>query len=195
MAPKAFDIWDNDLLIDPSIFAPEDDDLPELYPGSDLDLDDEGPPGLYPISEEDINEEFDQLTEQVSEGEQTDNSNDDTVVSLSGSETEVLKQPYYPIGDILGTMVALILNASGPYPGDSLYPQSHCSRFMFYRVEGDFFHIEDQLQCSQAVLALELAQDPTFLPSHWYAHRCSIRSGFSSNCWLDSIPHLTMGNV
>ena len=139
--PKAFKAWDDDLLIDFSIFTPKDDNLPELCPGSDSDND--GPPGLYPISEEDFDEEFDRLTEPVSEGEQTDSSNNDTVVSLSGSETEVLERPYYSIGDILGTMVALILNASGPYPGNSLYPQSRRNRFTVYRVEGDFFRVED----------------------------------------------------
>ena len=193
--PKPLNVWDDDQIVDLSIFTPEDDDLPELYPESDSDSDDEGPPGLYPISEEDFDEESDQLTEPISEGEQTDSSNDDTVVSESGSETEALERPYYPIGDILGTTVALILDASGPYPGDSLYPQSRRSRFTVYRVEGDFFRIEDRLQRSQATLALGLTRDPTFSPSCWYAHRCSIRSGLSSNRWLDSTPHLTMGNV
>ena len=55
--------------------------------------------------------------------------------------------------------------------------------------------MEDRLQCSQAILALELVRDPAFSPSRWYAHRCSIRSGYSSCRWLDNIPHITMGDV
>ena len=108
------------------------------------DSDNDGPPGLYPISEEYFGEEFDRLIEPVSEGEQTDSSNNDTAVSLSGSETEVLERPYYSIGDILGTMVALILNASGPYPG------IHCthnrvatgSQFTEWRVTSSVLRID-----------------------------------------------------
>jgi len=210
--PKALGKLDDDLLVDSSMFNPEEnDDLPDLYPGSDSDSDDDSPPGLYPISEEDpesdnrdempdlqsvsdSDEESDRLTELLDD-ELTDNPDDEAIMGVSDSDTEISERPYHPIGDILGAMVTQILNALGPYPGDSLYPQSHCNRFTVYQVEGDFFHIEDRLQRSQAMLALELVQDPTFSPSHWYAHRCSLRSGYSSRRWLDGVPHITMGNV
>ena len=123
--PKNFNKWDDNLLVDLSIFSPEkDDSVPDLYHGDDLDSDNEDPPSLYPISEEES--EMDDRDEMP---DLQDNPDDDTVMDWSDSNMEINERPYCPIGDILGETVALILDASEPYPGDSLYPQSRRHRF------------------------------------------------------------------
>ena len=53
-------------------------------------------------------------------------------MGVSDSITEINKWPYHPISDIPGAMVTQILGASGPYPGDLLYPQSCHNRFTVY---------------------------------------------------------------
>ena len=92
-------------------------------------------------------------------------------------------------------MVAMILEASVPYPGDLLVPPSSQTQFSVYRVNDNFMRIEDQLQHTIANLPLERARRHDFAPARWYAHRCALCAGYSMRRLQDITPHLVMGDV
>ena len=117
-----------------------DDESPGLQSGADLDSEDVDPPRLWPINEVeselednddlpdlqsvlDSDEEVDYLSsDDISENELTDNPDDDTIINVSDTDTETDERPYRPIGDILSETIVWILDASVPYPHDSLFP-------------------------------------------------------------------------
>ena len=130
-----------------------------MWPISETDSegeDNDDLPGLQSVS--DSSEELDDLPpDNTSEDELTDIPDDDTMVHMSDTETETDECPYHPIGDVLSETITWILDASDPYPGDSLCPWIPHTHSHVHRIDDDFICIEDRLQRTVASLALELA--------------------------------------
>jgi len=147
-------------LFENNSFNNEEEDLPDLHPGSDSSDDEDGPPGLYPISEVepelednkdipslqsilDSDEDSDNHSDYMLDGELTENLDDDTIVYMSETDSDIDGQPYRPIGDVLGEMVAMILEVLDHYPGDSLFLQLNQTWFSISHIDHEFICIED----------------------------------------------------
>jgi len=150
-------------------------------------------PSLQSISDED--EDSDNHSNHMSDGELTENPDDDTIVYMSEMDTDIDGQPYHPIGDVLGETVAMILEALDHYPGDSLFLQMNQTQFSISHIDHEFIHIEDQQQHTIVNLSLEQACRHDFAPAPCYAHHYTLHTRYSTWHWLDTTSHLVMGDV
>jgi len=93
-------------LFENNSFNNEEEDLPDLHPGSDSSDDEDGPPGLYPISEvepelednkdmpslqsiSDSDEDSDNHSNYMLDGELTENPDDITIMYMSEMDTDI----------------------------------------------------------------------------------------------------------
>jgi hypothetical protein len=165
--------------------------IPDLQSVSDLSEFTDDLPDLQSVSDSDVEELSSNYA--TTDHIHTDGSiiDEDSLESVFDSA----ERPYRPIGEVLGNILARILTACEPYPGDHQFHYSGGRRFKVVRIADDTYRIHDLHQQVYSYLPAETVRDPEFEPSVWYTWRCSLRTGITHQGWSEDITQLTMAGV